>query len=246
METLDGGPAKQVAAEASVSRFGFASAVATSVLTAVTFGVAIFTPPISGPSCVEDCIGYPYAEIASRFPRDYYWMFPAMLMLIAFVALMVGVAAWSPARSRVYAQAGLVFGVVGAAVLLVNYYVQVTVIQPSVLNGESDGIALLTQYNPHGLFIALEEAGYLLMSLSFVWIMPVFARQDRLERAIRWLFFAGFALAILALALTTVVFGLQREYSFEIAIISVVFLVFIVGGILLALLFRRSLQQASA
>lgn len=34
------------------------------------------------------------------------------------------------------------------------------------MHGETEGITLLTQYNAHGIFIALEELGYLLMSLS--------------------------------------------------------------------------------
>jgi hypothetical protein len=29
------------------------------------------------------------------------------------------------------------------------------------MNGETDGLSILTQYNPHGIFIALEEIGYL-------------------------------------------------------------------------------------
>ncbi len=35
------------------------------------------------------------------------------------------------------------------------------------MKGEKEGISLLTQFNPHGIFIALKEVGYLLMSLSF-------------------------------------------------------------------------------
>ena len=36
------------------------------------------------------------------------------------------------------------------------------------MNGETDGIALLTQYNGHGIFIAMEELGYITMSISFL------------------------------------------------------------------------------
>ena len=32
---------------------------------------------------------------------------------------------------------------------------------------------MLIQYNPHGVFIALEEPGYLVMSLSFLFMAPV-------------------------------------------------------------------------
>jgi hypothetical protein len=42
----------------------------------------------------------------------------------------------------------------------------------SLMNGQAQGIALLTQYNPYGVFIVLEELGYLLMSLSFLFLAP--------------------------------------------------------------------------
>lgn len=56
------------------------SALATTVLTIITFGIAIATPPLAGPFCTGECYAYPYLDIASRFPRDYYWMYPAMFI----------------------------------------------------------------------------------------------------------------------------------------------------------------------
>jgi hypothetical protein len=55
-------------------------------------------------------------------------------------------------------------------VLLGGYFVQFSMVPVSLMNGQSEGIALLTQYNPYGVFIVLEELGYLLMSLSFVFL----------------------------------------------------------------------------
>ncbi len=60
------------------------------------------------------------------------------------------------------------------AVLLIDYYIQVTVMQPSLVKGQLDGWAMLTMYNPHGVFIALEEIGYLLMSVVFLCLALVF------------------------------------------------------------------------
>ena len=54
--------------------------------------------------------------------------------------------------------------------LLGGYFVQFSMVPVSLMNGQSEGIALLTQYNPYGVFIVLEELGYLLMSLSFVFL----------------------------------------------------------------------------
>jgi len=77
-----------------------------------------------------------------------------------------------------------VLSTIAALTLLADYFVQLTVVQPSLLAGERDGIALLSQYNPHGLFIALEELGYLLISLSLVCLMPALPPATRLERTV--------------------------------------------------------------
>jgi hypothetical protein len=66
---------------------GFITAILTTVITVVTFGIAILTPPLSGPFCLEGCFGYPYVDIASRFPRDYLWMYPAILLILIYVVL---------------------------------------------------------------------------------------------------------------------------------------------------------------
>jgi hypothetical protein len=31
------------------------------------------------------------------------------------------------------------------------------VVQPSLLSGESEGLAIISQYNPHGVFIAMQD-----------------------------------------------------------------------------------------
>jgi hypothetical protein len=104
---------------------------------------------------------------------------------------------------------------------------------------QTDGMALLTQYNPYGTFIVLEELGYLLMSLSFVFLAPVFADEGRLASAIRWIFVAGFVLTVVFLAVISAVYGLERMDRFEIAAISIDWLVLVINGVLLSFLFRR-------
>jgi hypothetical protein len=52
-------------------------------------------------------------------------------------------------------------------VLITDYFIQVSVIQPSLLAGETDGISILSQFNPHGIIKVLEEIGLMFMILSF-------------------------------------------------------------------------------
>lgn len=221
-------------------RFSYYVAITTVGVTAITFAIAILTPPQAGPWCTGDCYEYPYTDVASRFPRDYWWMYPAMLWAVLYVLLVACVHYYAEARKRIFSLLALVLAAIAAAVLLVNYFVQVTVIQPSLLKGETDGIAMLSQYNPHGVFIAMEELGYLLIGVSFAFLAPVFSGPSRLEKTLRWMFTGGFAVTVVALVAITSSYGLSREYRFEVATISIDWLVLIVAGIPLARLFHKT------
>jgi hypothetical protein len=230
----------QDAGTQSVHLFGFYVSVAMALITIVTLGMAFFTPPLSGPFCPGDCFSYPYTGIELRFPRDYLWMYPAILLNVVFVVFSLSIHHFAPGGNKLFSQAGSAFALISAVILVTNYFLQVTVIQPSLLNGETEGIALMTQFNPHGLFIALEEIGFLMMSLSFLFLGLVFARASSLERAIRWIFISGFILALLLLALISILYGIGREYLFEVAVITINWTVLIVNGILVARVFRRA------
>ena len=70
---------------------GYYSALSTTIIATVTFIVAVLTPPLSGPWCTSGCLEYPFHNIAARFPRDYLWMYPAMLLSFAFIVLMASI-----------------------------------------------------------------------------------------------------------------------------------------------------------
>jgi hypothetical protein len=221
------------------SKIGYITANAMVVLTALTFFIAVLTPPLSGPWCESNCYEYPYVNIAPRFPRDYYWMYPAMLQDLLFVLLMACINQFAAPEKRIYSQIALVFGALSTITLFSNYFIQLSVVQPSLLNSETDGIAILTQFNPHGIFIALEEIGYLMMSIAFFCTIPVFSNSNRIEKAIRIIHFISFALTLLALIAVSIQYGIQREYRFEITVITINWSTLIISGILLSRLFHR-------
>ena len=229
----------------NASALGFYASILAAVLTVITFAIAILTPPISGPSCVEDCIEYPYRDILSRFPRDYVWMYPAMVLTAVFLVLMVCIHHYASEGKKIFSQIGVSFALMAAAILIVDYFIQTSVIQASLKNGETEGIALLTQYNSHGIFIALEELGYLLMSVTFLFMAPIFSGNNRVEKALRRLFILSFVLAVVALILFSIAYGVNREYRFEIAIISIDWLALLIAAILLSVVFWRAMRQAS-
>ena len=137
----------------------------------------------------------------SEFPRDYLWMPPAMILVVFYVILVVSIHTYAARHKKVYSQIGLSFALIAAGILLSDYYyIQVSVVPVSLMNQVTDGIALLTQYNAHGVFIVLEELGYLLMSLSFLFIATVFANKGCLASVVRSVFIAGFVLTMAFLA----------------------------------------------
>jgi hypothetical protein len=225
----------------NANQLGLYSARLTTVVTLVTLGIAIVTPPLAGPYCTGACFTYPYADIIARFPRDYVWMYPAMLLSILYVVFMVSIHQYAAPHQQRFSQVGLAFTLMAATILLVAYFTQVSVIQPSLVQGETEGIALLTQFNPHGLFIALEELGFLLMSLSFLWMAPVFSGANRTETALRWLFRGSFLVTLVTFLYYALYYGLARDYRFEVAVITINWGVLILAGVLVSLVFKRTL-----
>ena len=152
--------------EPNPARFGYYTSLFTAFLTLFTFALAVATPPLSGPFCKGPCFEYPYTDIASRFPRNYLWMNPAMLLTICYLLMMTALNHVTSGGKKLFSTISLVFAVMATLILTADYFIQVSVIQPSLIRGETDGIALLSQFNPHGIFIVLEELGFLLMNIS--------------------------------------------------------------------------------
>ena len=222
------------------SRLGFWAAIVTTVLAIGTFSLAVSAIPISGPWCQGDCVSYPYADVAANVPHDYLWMVPAILMELVFVVLIVCVHQSAAIRHKLYSQIAVAFTVMSAAILAADYYIQFAVMQPSIMREEWEGFALLTQYNPHGVFIALEEIGYLLMSLGFFFAAPVFAGRNWNQRLLRWLFAAAGIMTVGGWIAYYAAYGMGMEYRFEIYAISVNWLALAIGGGLLSRWFLRS------
>jgi hypothetical protein len=132
--------------------------------------------------------------------------------------------------------------VIYATIILIDYFIQFTIVIPSILTGETAGLSLFTQYNPHGFFIALETLGYSMMSGAFLFIAAVFA-GGKLERALRWILIAGFVVAVLFFtALSLLNYDL---IAFEVTILTINSIVLIVSGVLLSIVFRRAARGGS-
>jgi hypothetical protein len=219
-------------------RGGFWAAILTVLITATFAVVGVATPARSGPFCATwGCIPAPYTDVAQFIPGDYLWLIPGIALVPVVVVLVATIHARAPEPTRISSRIALAFAVAYAVVIGVDYFVQFAVVIPSLQAGEIEGLSLFTQYNPHGLFIAGEALGYLTLSTALLFAAPVFA-GGRIERTIRWLFVVGFVLAVAALVAFWLVGG--DLVAFEVAVLSINWLVLIASGALLSLMFRRA------
>ncbi len=221
---------------------GLYSSIVLVVITLATFGFAITAVPVSGANCLEGCFDYPYLDTLSQFPKDFRWMIPAILLMLVYLVAMVAIHQTAAQEKKIFSQIGLSFALMSTLILVSDYFIQFSVIPISLMHGETEGITMLIQYNSHGVFIVLEELGYLLMSLSFLFFAPVFSGKNRLQSAIRWVFLVSFGLALVALAVVSMNYGLNRQDRFEVMVISINWLALVINGILLSLVYGRRLK----
>ncbi len=219
-------------------RLGVWSAASTAVLAIVAFGVAVTTPPRTGPFAAPDSlIAYPYSAAARFVPRDFFWMYPALGMMLAFVVMAAAVRERSRAGTA-FATAGFGLTVASFTVIAVDYFIQLRTVQPSLLQGEADGLAIISQYNPHGVFIALEELGFLVAGIAFCFL-ALSLGDSRLERWIRGVLLGSSAILVATFIGLSAAYGMSIEYRFEVAAITIVWLTLAMVGVLFASLFAR-------
>lgn len=221
---------------------GFYSSLTMTFLTIITFGFAMTAIPPAGPYCPGDCMSYPYPDILSYYPRDYYWIYLAVFQLLAYLVFIISNHFNTLPERRIFSFISVAFALISTTVLLADYYIQFAVIPISLMKGETEGIAFITQYNGHGIFVVLEELGYLMMSISFLFLGLAFSMKNRLERTIRWILQIPFVLIVFLLVYYSIKFGIDRDYRFEVAAITINWLAIIVTGILISIYFKRAIK----
>lgn len=215
----------------STSRLGFWSAILTATFASAFFGIGLF-----GSSYTEG-IKYPYVLSTIR-PIDYVVWIPAFLLAPTFVVLLACIHTQTRGDKKVFSQVSLSFGIMYAALVVSDFFIQWTVILPSILTNETSGLSLFSMYNPHGITIAIESLGYLIMDTALLFLAAVFDGKNRLERATRWLFIGGFILTVMSFG--TLSLAGNPIVVFEVVAVTINVVVLIVAGALLSLLFKRT------
>lgn len=226
-------------------QLGLYASITLTVLTILTFGLGMMAVPPAGPYCQGNCMEYPFSDLLTYYPRDYYWMYLAIFQLLAFLIFVISIHYIVAVEKRIFSFIGVAFALISTTVLLADYIIQFAVVPESMMKAETEGIALLTQYNGHGIFIALEELGYITMSISLFFLALAFSSSSPLEKAIRWLLFLPFVMNVVAFIVYSILFGINRSYRFEVASISIDWLFIIASGILISIFFKRIIRQTN-
>ena len=213
-----------------VGRLGFWSAILTALIAAAFLAIGVVSPVRSIP--------YPYVSGAAQYvPIDYIWMIPGFLLAPAVVVMMTSIHYYASDDRKIFSQLGVSFAIVYSAIVMIDYFIQWTVAVPSILNGQTEGLAPFSTYNPHGLLLSLEVLGYLMMTLALFAAAPVFSGGRR-ELAIRWLFAASFLLgAGVYVGFSLLGYGIVSD---ELYLITQNCTVLIASGVLLSLIFKRA------
>ncbi len=218
------------------------AAAGMACLAALALVAGVFTPTPGGGLCTGACAAYPFddpALIRDFVPVSFFWMYPAIGMLLALVVFVASLGAIGQGDSRLAPVLSLVFTLIGTCILIGDYAIQLAVVLPSLLRGEGAAVVGLSLFNPHGAFVALEDAGYWILGLAFLGLAATISGASLAERAAHLVFLAGGILAVGALPVLVVVLGADLGYVYEIFVITVVDLALVVGGAGVALAFRR-------
>jgi hypothetical protein len=175
----------------SVSRIGFWSAV-FATLFSIGYGITLIVMMISSlATATETPVGWSGIEsfVASFQPIQMLPLIPSLLLAPTFIVLMVSIHYYAAPDKKIWSHLGIAFALIYAVMASINYITQLTVVRLSILNNETDGLAMFVMGNSHSIFWALVSA-YAFMNLAMLFAAPVFD-GGRLERSIRRLYFAN-------------------------------------------------------
>lgn len=124
---------------------------------------------------------------------------PSLLLGSSFLVLAVAVHYYAPSDRKIWSHIGVVFATIYAALISINYYVQLTLVVPHMVQGETESISFLL-FKPFDSFLySVDILGYSFMSLATLFAAFVFTGTglERITR--RFLLANGFLIPFLAL-----------------------------------------------
>ena len=126
-------------------------------------------------------------------------LIPSLFLAPAFALMMLCVHYYAPQDKKIWSHAGILFTAVYTVMVTINYYVQLTLILPHMLNGEIESVRpfLFTPFDSFSY--SIDVLGYSFMCLSTLFAAFIFTEKG-LHRTIRIFMIAnGLLIPFLAL-----------------------------------------------
>ncbi len=178
-------------------KLGFWTAVASAVafiFFTVCFVAILLTSPLFVWTNMADFVTY--AQGNGRF-FQYLAQASMLLFAVLYVILLNSIHELAPAGRKILSRISLGFGLIFAALISVNYFVQISTVRFYLNRGEFTGLEQVLQANPHSAVSAINMLGItLFFGLSSLFAAPIFS-GGRLETLISVSFWMnGFVLLI--------------------------------------------------
>ena len=122
---------------------------------------------------------------------------PSLLLGPAFLVLLVSIDQIAPPEKKVWSQAAVAFGTVYMVLIGMNYFVQLTLVGPRLVEGRTAGIEPFLFVPFDSFLYAVDILGYSFMSVAALFAAPVFSGGGLERVARRFLIATGLVLPFL-------------------------------------------------
>ncbi|WP_441000124.1 hypothetical protein [Fodinibius sp. SL11] len=119
-------------------------------------------------------------------PMGLVWLLtPSLLLGVSFVILMVSIHYCASESDKIWSHLGLTFATAYMVLIGIVYFVQLTLVVPRLMSGNTQDIQLLI-FTPFDSFLyAVDILGYSFMSVATLFASRVF-KGEGLEKKVRW------------------------------------------------------------
>lgn len=124
---------------------------------------------------------------------------PSLFLGIAFMSMIISIHYVAAADKKIWSHTAIAFAVIYTTLISINYFIQLTLVVPHMLNGETDSIQFLL-FKPFDSFLySIDILGYSFMSLATLFTANVFTGNGREKTVSRFMLANGLILPFIAL-----------------------------------------------
>ena len=152
------------------------------------------------------------------------------MLTISFLVVMACIHCYAPEERKVFSLVGFSFAIIYAALISVNYFIQLTFVRQSTFD-----VSIFEMTNSQSMMWVIEVLGYFFMGLATLFAAPIF-KSGKIESVIKWLFVTNGILGIL----TPIGYGLNLPIEILLGGLIIWDIVMPISTASLAILFRRT------